>query len=88
VAGKTSRNTYSDYWTKARLRHGWTQRQAAQFLSVQFQFVSAVERGLSRFTLAQVQRLMRRYKLSSNEVLKIILSDTEVEVRRAFARRK
>lgn len=83
-----TRQSYASFWAAARLRHGWTQREAADFLKVKFQFISAVERGESRLTLTQSRRLIHKYGLRVTDVMNVILADAEVQVRKAFARRR
>ena len=78
-------NMIRDYRTKA----GWTQLELAEKLGYNTpQFVSLFERGLSKIPLETLGRLLVLLKMPEKEVLKIMLSNYEAELKSKLAQGK
>jgi transcriptional regulator with XRE-family HTH domain len=65
-----------------RIKSGWTQLELAEKLGYNTpQFVSLFERGLSKIPLETLGRLIIYLKMPEKEVLKILLSTYEADLK-------
>ena len=70
---------------RLRFEHGeMTQQALAEILGIRFQFISAVERGDSHYSLEQTRRLIKKFRLDVRDVVSVVMTSQESEVRAAF----
>lgn len=80
--------SYARYWHGVRESRGLTQQQMADTLGIRFQFISAVERGSSRYSVEQISNLIRRFKLDVRQVIEVIMASEETRLRAGVGARK
>lgn len=78
-------HAYIKFWCQARMRAGFSQLELSKKLRLtSSQFVSNVERGISRYSLRQVARLIQILKLNPERVVRLLASQQEADLRRAL----
>ena len=65
-----------------------TQQKMGDLLGIRFQFISAVERGSSQFSVDQIAKLIRRLKLDAGQVIRLLLAGEEARMRDALRAKK
>lgn len=75
-------NHYGRFWQRARKAKGWTQVELAERLGLMTaQFVSNVERGIARYPLIYMPKLIRLLKVEPQEVMDLILREEARRIR-------
>ena len=86
-ANKTSSRVNGNQWKSLREKAGLTQRDVSDSLGYSTpQFISNVERGRCRFPVQKLPRIKKLYKLSTDQVIELFLTEEKVSLLRVFKR--
>lgn len=80
---------YGEFWRRARLRRGYSQKKLSLILGFSTaQFVSNVERGNSRYPLTLMSKLIRVLDLDPDAVVGLILREEKRRIHYAMGIKK
>jgi len=82
-----SKNTRvnGNQWKQLREKAGLTQRDVSDSLGYSTpQFISNVERGRCRFPVQKLPKIKKLYKLSTDQVVELFLSEERLGLLRVF----
>jgi transcriptional regulator with XRE-family HTH domain len=82
-----SNHTNSIQWKNLREKAGLTQRQVSDSLGYSTpQFISNVERGRCRFPVQKLPRIKKLYRLSTDQMIDLVLSEEKALLKKVFKR--
>jgi transcriptional regulator with XRE-family HTH domain len=74
-------------WKVLREKAGLTQREVSDTLGYSTpQFISNVERGRCRFPVQKLPRIKKLYRLSTDQMIDLILTEEKMLLRKVFKR--
>ncbi|HMN68018.1 MAG TPA: helix-turn-helix transcriptional regulator [Bdellovibrionales bacterium] len=74
-------------WKRLREKAGLTQREVSDSLGYSTpQFISNVERGRCRFPVEKLPKIKKLYRLSTDQVLNLFLTEERMVLMRVFKR--
>jgi len=80
-----SNNTNAIQWKNLREKAGLTQREVSDSLGYSTpQFISNVERGRCRFPIQKLSRIKKLYRLSTDQMVDMILTEEKISLRKVF----
>ena len=74
-------------WKQLREKSGLTQREVSDALGYSTpQFIANVERGRCRFPVQKLPKIKKLYRLSTDQMINLILSEERQLLRKVFKR--